>query len=454
MKKKLYIETLGCSKNWVESEYLIGNIKNISITNDPQEAEFIVINTCSFLQASRQESIDTILELSEYKKTGACKKLIVSGCLTESNGDDLLNELQEVDIFCKSNSVHQHINTMTHQNDLLIPINQELSSINRINIGSPGSNYLKISEGCNHKCSFCTIPQFKGRLKSRSIEDLVRETKHLVSQGITEINLVGQDLSDYGSDLKNESLVTLLRSLIKIKGVRWLRLLYLYPTMISDELIKLVKNEENIAKYFDIPLQHLDNKILKLMNRSGSIKEYEDTIHKIRSEIDESSIRTTLIVGFPGETDDIFQSMLERVKNIKFNNLGAFQYSPEESTKSFQLENHVSSTIKKSRYKELLKVQSKISEKLLKGRIGKTYDILIEEQIPSGEEDLIYYLGRSQFEAPDVDGNIIITSYNPLPIGTYAPVKITHSKVYDLNGVVVNHNVHEPSINQTLSGMT
>ncbi len=423
----MYIETLGCPKNWVESEKLMGDLGNVSVTQNPEEANTIIVNTCGFLQASRQESIETILGLAEYKKSGDCDKLVVSGCLVESHGRELAEELHEVDLFCKTGERENLLQ--------LLQIDSTLEDhYDRRFLQNTWSNYLKISEGCNHKCSFCTIPQFKGKLKSRSIEDLVDESKKMVDRGVTEITLVGQDLSSYGFDLSGENLSALLRELVKIKKVKWIRLLYLYPSLVDDELIRVIKNEEKIAKYFDIPVQHLENTMLKRMNRSGSIESYQELIEKIRMEIDRVALRTTLIVGFPGETEERFQTLLSNMKDIKWNHLGAFEYSPEESTKSFYLDQHVDPEIKKQRLEQVMELQAQISYDLLEDRVGSVCDVLIEEVIPEDDENPAYYIGRSQFEAPEIDGNIVISSLEPVGIGQYIPVKIIKRSEYDLFG--------------------
>lgn len=424
---KTYIETLGCPKNWVESEHLLGQLDNVSMTSNPEEAKTIIVNTCSFLEESRKESIETILQLAQYKTKGQCNKLIVSGCLVESHASELENELYEVDLF----------HTATQNSKLIDYFNSKdgLANKNRYYLQTQGSNYLKISDGCNHKCSFCTIPQFKGRLKSRLKEDLVRETEDMVNRGIYEINLVAQDLSSYGVDLENENLSSLLRALVRVKKIKWIRLLYLYPTMISDELIHLVKEEEKIVRYFDIPFQHLDNKVLKAMGRFGTVEEYWDLVQKIREKIDDVAIRTTLIVGFPGETEEMFINMLKWVKKFHFNHLGVFQYSPEENTKSYFLENHVTSIAKKSRFKKIMKLQQEISSQLLKEKIGYTYDTFIEEIVQGDKDNPPYYLGRTEQQAPEVDGNCVISSSEPLQIGKWFPVRIIKSSQYDLYGV-------------------
>ncbi len=426
--KKVYIETLGCPKNWVESEKLMGDLGEVSVTHNPEEADTIIVNTCGFLQSSRQESIETILGLAEYKKTGECSNLVVSGCLVESHGMELEEELHEVDMFCKTGEYKNLL-------QLLKTKKKSIDHHDRYFLQNPWSNYLKISEGCNHKCSFCTIPQFKGKLKSRSIEDLVEESKRMAARGVTEISLVGQDLSNYGFDLNGENLSSLLRELVKIRTLKWIRLLYLYPTLVDDELIRVVKNEEKIAKYFDIPVQHLDNQMLKSMNRSGTVESYHELIEKIRGELDRVALRTTLIVGFPGETEERFQTLLSNMKRFKWNHLGAFEYSPEESTKSYHLSDHIDPDTKKARLEQVMELQAQISYDLLEDRVGSTCEGFIEEVIPENDENPAYYIGRSQFEAPEIDGNLVISSLEPIEPGQYIPVKIIKRSDYDLFGV-------------------
>lgn len=427
---KIYIETLGCPKNWVDSEHLLGQIDQSYLTSNPEKAECIIVNTCSFILDSRQESIETILELAQYKMTGQCKKLIVTGCLVQSNEEELRSELKEVDFFYPMMSPIQ-------LRDILNLDQFNNGHYERFLLKKDGSNYLKIADGCNHFCTFCTIPQFKGKYKSVSRSKLVEEARFLATNGLGEINLVAQDTTSYGTDLDQENITLLLQDLVKIKEIKWIRLLYLYPTLISDELIKIIKNEEKICNYFDIPLQHLNDTILKLMKRFGTVSEYYELIQKIREEIKEVAIRTALIVGFPGETDDIFQSMVQQVEKFQFNHLGVFEYSLEETTKSYQLEHHINKEVKKSRYKTLMELQAKISSKLLESRVGKVYDTLIEEPVEGEDDNLNYYIGRSEFEAPDVDGNIVIGTSDKLRVGEWFSVEIMSSSQYDLFGKVV-----------------
>ncbi len=434
MYYKLFIDVLGCPKNWVDSEHLLGQLKNFSLTSEPEEADIIIINTCSFILPSREESIDTILQLAELKKTAKCKKLIVSGCLVESHNTELQQELPEVDFYHTVENTKELIEFLQLDDADKEPINPQVPD--RFLLKEIPSNYLKIAEGCNHRCSFCTIPLFKGNVKSRSLDDLVIEAEQMVNRGVYEINLVAQDITSYGMDQGNYNLVDLLRQLVNIKEIKWIRLLYLYPTLISDELIDIVKQEDKICRYFDIPFQHLDDRILKPMGRVGSIEQYWQLIQKIRAEIDEVVIRTALILGFPGETDDIFQNLLKEMERFRFNNLGIFQYSPEEATKSYSLPDHVSDEIKESRYKQAMQLQAQISAQLLESRRNKVYDTLIEEMIPGEDEDLNYYIGRTEFEAPEVDGNIVISSLFPLKIGQWYPVKIMSSSEYDLYGII------------------
>ncbi len=427
---KLYIETLGCPKNWVDSERLLGGLKNITITSDPKEAETIIVNTCSFINSSRVESIDSILELAKFKETGLCKKFIVSGCLVSSHESDLRKELYEVDFFHSSNNSKELIEFL--DND---------SSLDRDNerhfLRSKGNNYLKIAEGCNHNCTFCTIPQFKGRVSTRNKDELISEVEKMVSSGFDEVTLVAQDLTSYGVDTDDHNLCLLLRSLVKVKGLKWIRLLYLYPTLIDDELINIVSNEEKICRYFDIPLQYLDDRILKSMGRTGNVNLYWDLIQKIRDKIKEVAIRTTIIVGFPGENDDIFNCLINEVKRFRFDYLGAFEYSPEESTKSYSLANHVDSKVKSYRLNKLMESQAGVSANLIKKRIGKSYEVIIEDVIPKKEDNFNYYIARSEFEAAEVDGNIVFSSDISLIPGQRVRIRVISSSQYDLYGILL-----------------
>lgn len=440
--KKIYIETLGCPKNWVDSEKLIGAVPfAFEIVQEAEQAEIIIVNTCTFIEASRIESIDTIIELGQLKETGKCNELIVSGCLVESYKEELIKELPEVDHFLKPDEVTQYMESIAITNQKISNVKRSILSEN------PLSNYLKISEGCNHQCSFCTIPQFKGKLKSRKLDDLIDEAKWMAAQGIKEINLVGQDLSAYGSDLDSHNLEILLRELVKIEDIEWIRMLYLYPTTVTKELIQIVKSEEKIANYFDIPLQYLEDRILKSMKRQGSVSQYKDLVDHIRQEIEEAAIRSTLIVGFPGETEEIYNILLDNINLFQFNHLGAFKFSSEESTVSFNLENHVDEDLKEQRLKEVMKLQANISEKHLNKRVNKNYKILLEEFVEGNDENPHYYIGRSELEAPEIDGSIVISSLDEIKVPCFKNVSIKSASEYDLYGVFNKEVLDLPVLN-------
>ncbi len=430
MKKYIYIENLGCAKNIVDSERLLGAFvrNNYSFTKAPEEANVIIINTCSFLEASREESIDTIFYFNELKEHNL-ETLIVTGCLVESNGAELQQMMPEIDYVVNNRDLDRLFDTLRLKKE-----ESEFYYTNRHLMDKSGYAYLKVSEGCNRRCSFCTIPLFKGGLISRPIRPLVEEAKTLVAnQRVKELILVAQDLTDYGKDIRT-SLHSLLKELIKMDDLRWIRLLYTYPTSIDDELINLISDSNKICSYIDIPFQHFDNDVLSLMNRQGSKEEYVGLIDRLRDRISELSIRSTFIVGFPGETEQAFQNLYDTLEQVKLDRVGVFSYSYEEDTTSSKLPNHIPDEVRELRREKIMKLQEKISEEKLSKRIGKTYDVLIEDEVYSeNKNELPYFIARSQFEAPDVDGNIILKERN-LEVGSMYKAEILTAYEHDMIG--------------------
>ena len=393
-----------------------------TIVNDPSKADIIVVNTCGFIDSAKEEAINTILEMAEYKKK-RCRYLIAMGCLVQRYYDDLKKSLPEVDLFIKLENydkLWQSIEDMIKMNVQIQPKNKSNLKISEITqlpmleqqeymerVVTTGQNYayLKIGEGCSNFCTYCAIPYIRGKFISRTIEDILEEAKMLASKGIKELIVIAQDTTKYGIDIYGESkLVELLQELSKIDGIEWIRFLYSYPEGITDELINLVATNNKIAKYFDIPIQHISDDILKKMNRRTNKKDIENLLEKIRVQIPDVVLRTSLIVGFPGETENNFNELLEFVKKAEFDKLGAFMYSKEEGTPAAKMENQIHGNTKKSRYNKLMKLQQEISNQNLQKRVGNTCFVLVENM----SFDRKYYIGRTMQDAPDIDGVVFI----------------------------------------------
>ena len=416
--------SLGCSKNLIDTEVAVGLFKDhhYTIVNDPSKADIIVVNTCGFIDSAKEEAINTILEMAEYKKK-RCRYLIAMGCLVQRYYDDLKKSLPEVDLFIKLENydkLWQSIEDMIKMNVQIRPKNKSNLKISEITqlpmleqqeymerVVTTGQNYayLKIGEGCSNFCTYCAIPYIRGKFISRTIEDILEEAKMLASKGIKELIVIAQDTTKYGIDIYGKSkLVELLQELSKIDGIEWIRFLYSYPEGITDELINLVATNNKIAKYFDIPIQHISDDILKKMNRRTNKKDIENLLEKIRVQIPDVVLRTSLIVGFPGETENNFNELLEFVKKAEFDKLGAFMYSKEEGTPAAKMENQIHGNTKKSRYNKLMKLQQEISNQNLQKRVGNTCFVLVENM----SFDRKYYIGRTMQDAPDIDGVVFI----------------------------------------------
>ena len=453
---KVGFVSLGCSKNLIDTEIAIGKFKNnnYKIVNNPSEAEIIVINTCGFIDSAKEEAINTILEMAEYKKQ-KCRYLIVMGCLVQRYYEDLIKELPEVDLFIKLEDYDNFWNIIEDliKRDIVTKTKQKLS--NKISEMKPlpmatseefmdrvvttGKNYayIKIGEGCSNRCTYCAIPYIRGPFVSRKMEDILEEAKMLAKTGIKELIVIAQDTTKYGVDIYGEGkLAELLNKLSKIEGIQWIRFLYSYPEGITDELIQEVAQNKKIAKYFDIPIQHISDSILKKMNRKTSKKQITELLEKIRTQIPEVTLRTSLIVGFPGETDDDFKELQEFVAQAKFDKLGAFMYSKEEGTPAEKLPNQIHKNTKKSRYNKIMQEQQKISKQNLENKIGKTYDVLIEEI----SFDKKFLIGRTMQDVPEIDGLVYVkVQENDLAveqkIGQIIKCKITEVSNYDLIGI-------------------
>ncbi len=447
---KVGFVSLGCSKNLVDTEIAIGILKEhgMEIINNPEEADIIIVNTCGFIDPAKEEAINTILEMAEYKKK-KCKYLIAMGCLVQRYTDDLKKALPEVDLWIRLDNYEEFYTSIKNLIDgkmiqdnkkygeiksypkEALPLPSQAEFLNRELTTGENFAYLKIGEGCSNRCTYCAIPFIRGPFVSRTEEDVIDEAKLLAKKGIKELIVIAQDTTKYGLDLYNEPrLAHLLKELCRIDGIEWIRFLYSYPEGITDELIDVVKNENKICKYFDIPIQHISNSVLKRMNRKTNKKNIEEVIKKIRENVPNVIIRTTIMVGFPGETVQDFDELYEFIKNTKFENLGAFTYSKEEGTPAGRLNDQIHPMTKKARYRKIMEVQQKVSEENLKKLIGKEEKVLIEG-ITFDEK---YYVGRTEFQVPDIDGITYIKNVKELEIGEFVNCKITDSKEYDLVG--------------------
>lgn len=436
--KKVGFISLGCPKNNIDSELMMGILKEngYELTNEACEAEVLIVNTCGFIDEAKQESIDCILEMAEFKKNN-CKKLVVAGCLAERYKEDIINEMPEVDVVIGSGHLSEIIESIKQSEKVVLcgNINGEYSEqVERLIDLNKTYAYLKIAEGCNNCCSYCVIPSIKGNYRSRKIDAIITEAKAIVENGIKEIILVAQDVTKYGKDLYGEkSLVKLLRELSKIDSLKWIRLLYCYPDEIDNELIDEIEKNNKIIKYIDMPIQHCNNMILSAMGRGGKKEDIIKVIEKIREKVPEIVFRTSIIAGFPGETNIQHKELCSFISELKFEKLGVFKYSKEEGTKASKMDGQIEEEIKDERCFELMEIQNKISAKYLKKREGKVYCCVVE----GVAEDGIFYYGRSYGEAPEVDGNIYFTSSDELKLGEYVDVKILNSEDYDLIGEVL-----------------
>jgi len=436
-KHSLFFQSLGCAKNLVDTEVMLGITKNdgMTIVSRPEDASVIVINTCSFINDSKKESIDAILEAGQYKKKGRCERLIVAGCLPQRYLADLKVSFPEVDAFVGTGQYAQILDFISGEKEQQLNFRHPkyIHSENTPRINSQPSHraYLKLAEGCMKHCSFCIIPKIRGNLRSRSIPSLIKEAHTLVEGGAVELNLIAQDLSDYGKDLANGTdLLGLLKALVKIEKLKWIRMFYLYPDELSDTFLEFVAGETKICNYIDMPLQHISNRMLRLMNRKVTADQIWKRIKKIRSLVPDVSFRTTVIVGYPSETEAEFQQLCDFVKKARFDHLGAFSYSHEEGTASYYAPKQLDEEIKLERRNKLMALQHQISAKTLQSKVGKTLNVLLEAPLdPAGTQ----WRGRHQGQAPDVDGQVIISGA-PFKPGVFVPIKIDHTNAYDLMG--------------------
>lgn len=441
MKKKIGFISLGCSKNLVDTEKMLGLLESdgYELTEELEEAQIIIVNTCTFIDAAKDESVQTLLEAAEYKKSGVCEKLVAAGCLSQEFQADLGKEMPEIDILLGTNS-WQHIleavdksykedkkvmrfDTAPCEHEELIP--RQLTT-------PTYSSYVKIAEGCSNGCTFCYIPYVRGKMHSRPIPSILHEVKILAAQGVREFNLIAQDLSCYGRDLRNgTTLAALLREMVKIEGVHWIRLFYLYPTYFDDELLELITSEPKICKYVDIPLQHISDPVLKRMHRQDSEESIRKLLYKLRHAKVPMTIRTTLMVGFPGETDEDFAKLLDFIREVKFDDMGAFMYSPQDGTPAAVMDGQIPEEIKEERYHTLMAAQAAVSEENDQNAIGLVTEALVEEIIEN-DDGTVQAKGRTSFQAPEVDGEVYIDDPGDAAPGDFITVRITDGYAYDL----------------------
>ena len=432
---KVYIISLGCSKNKVDSEMILGALGDeLELVLNPSEADLLLVNTCAFIESARKEAIDTILEVADYKNKNS--KLIVCGCLSQRYKDELIKLLPEVDRFITIDEYPNISKIITDVMNSRFILNGDYLPINRINTEPNYMRYIKISDGCLNRCAFCAIPLIRGKLKSREIDDIVLEVKKAISDGAYEINLISQDTTKYGYDLtKRLMLVELLKELVKIDGDFKIRLLYLYPEVVTDELIDFIKNNDKMMHYFDIPIQHSEDKILKAMYRRSNKEMIVNLFHKIRNLIPDAIIRTTMIVGFPFEEEEDVDNLIEFINDIKFDRLGAFTFSLEEGTKACEYPNIIPEDTKIKRYERLMEAQSKIALKLNQDKLNT---VLNDVFITGYDEESYLYVGRNYAYAPDdIDGAIYIASNRELALGERVNVKVLDCDEYSLTGEVI-----------------
>jgi ribosomal protein S12 methylthiotransferase len=442
-KLKVSLISLGCPKNLVDSEVMLGQLPldRYEIVTEESQADIIIVNTCSFINDAKEESVDTILEVADYKENGNCKMLVVTGCLPQRYKEKLGKQLPEVDLFLGTSEgarivelIEEYLLTGSPTVEIGQPDYLYDHSVSRVNSSPTYTSYVKIAEGCSNRCSYCIIPQLRGDLRSRSIDSVVEETRNLVSNGVTEIVLIAQDITAFGHDRQDgATLEKLLKELVKVEGLVWIRLLYAYPDGITDELIDLIATEEKICNYLDLPLQHIDDQILKQMNRRLDEQGVRQLIARMREKIPDLTMRTSFIVGFPGETREQFDKLLQFVEEGHFERVGVFRYSREEGTASAKFTGQIPGQTKKSRLNRLMKAQARVSFNKNRALLGQTETVLVEGY--SEETDLLLK-GRGERQAPDIDGQFLITAGNA-DVGDYVQLTITDSSEYDLIGEIV-----------------
>ena len=441
---KLLCISLGCDKNLVDAERMLGSLSQdgYTFTDDEQEADVILVNTCCFINDAKEESVNTILEMAEYKKSGTCKALLVSGCMAQRYKEEILQEVPEVDGILGTTSYDEVSKVLAEAlkgervsdfHDLSELPETKMRSKRLVTTGGHYA-FLKISEGCNKRCTYCIIPSLRGPYRSVPMEQLLAEAKELADQGVKELILVAQETTVYGTDIYGKkSLHVLLKELCKIKGIRWIRVLYCYPEEIYDELIQTIKEEPKICHYLDLPIQHANDEILKRMGRRTTKQELIDIISKLRREIPDIALRTTLITGFPRETKEQHEELMEFVDEMEFDRLGVFTYSPEEDTAAARMEGQIEEEVKEERQAELMELQQEIAFDTAENMVGKEVLVMIEGKVA----DENAYVGRTYRDAPNVDGLIFVNTEEELMSGDFAKVKVSGAVDYDLIGGLI-----------------
>ncbi len=441
---KILFISLGCDKNLVDTEEMLGKLcenSDISFTDDEMEADVIIINTCCFVNDAKEESINTIIEMAEHRTHGRCRSLIVAGCLAQRYKSEILKEIPEVDAVigtASTDAILDIVNRLQKDEDnieVYNPLDMPVSA-DKKRILTTGGHYafLKIAEGCNKCCSYCVIPSIRGKYRSIPMEQLVHKAQELADGGVKELILVAQETTMYGVDLYNKKMLPeLLEKLCAINGLYWIRILYCYPEEITDELIQVIKNQDKICNYLDIPVQHAADNVLKNMKRRATLAQLTDIIGRLRKEIPDIVLRTTLISGFPGETEEDHEILKKFVEDMRFDRLGVFAYSPEEGTEAAEMENQVDENIKEERRDELMSIQQDIAFEMSESRIGREMLVMIEGKLANENA----YVGRTYMDAPGVDGNIFITTDADLMTGDFVKVKVTGAVEYDLIGEIL-----------------
>lgn len=444
MKKKIGLVSLGCPKNLVDGEIMLGQLTGTGyeITNDKELAQILIVNTCGFIDSAKKESIDTILEMAECKKRN-CEILVVTGCMAERYRDEILKEIPEVDAVLGTGSYHEIAKVIEKaekgEKSLVCGELIDTAYLENQRIVSTGKGfaYLKIAEGCDNCCTYCIIPKLKGRYRSRKMDNILSEASWLASQGVRELVLIAQDTTRYGVDLYNQrKLHVLIQEISKISGIEWIRLLYCYPEEITEDLIQEFKENDKLCKYMDIPVQHASDPILKAMGRRGEGREIKALLNRLKQEIPGMTLRTSLIVGFPGESEEDFNTLYDFVKEMAFDRMGVFTYSREDGTAAAKMKPQVTQKVKKARYHKLMELQREISANKNQSRLNKIYRTIVE----GVAEDGIFYYGRTYAEAPEIDGVVYFTSMEPLTIGDFVNVKILSVQDYDLIGEVIHES--------------
>ena len=451
-EKSIFFTSLGCSKNLVDSQVMLGHLKldGFTIAHEPENAEVIIVNTCSFVEAAKVESIETVLDLATYKEEGNCKALVMSGCMAQRYSNELEESMPEVDMFIGTGEYHKIVPLLKAMEEgklekksfVEIPRYIHTEFDPRLNTSPFYMAWLKISEGCNRNCTFCIIPTLRGKLRSRSVDSLVKEAEQLAATGVRELNLISQDFSDYGVDLdgggkkegKNPMIYELLSRLEKVEGIDWVRVFYFYPDDLTEDVMDLMASSTKITKYLDMPVQHFANGVLKRMNRRVTEEVIHQKIKTLREKIPGIVLRTSIIVGFPGETEEDFEALLRGIQAARFNHLGVFKYSDEEGTPALRLSNKVSQEVIDERFEKLYEAQKEIARELNEAYLGKVIDVLIEGE---HEETNLLLQGRHAGQAPDIDGKVIIND-GLAKAGDIVKVEITEVLDYDLVGRIIS----------------